>query len=92
MNVIWIVADTFRRDHIGGLRQYDHSDSLSRCVGSRGLDAGCGAAARDVFSYWEKGYDIYGVDAIEENIEEARTRHPEIAQRVSVADLRQTLG
>ena len=60
-------------------------------TGSRGLDAGCGAGARDVFSYWQKGYEIYGVDAIEENVQEARSRHPEIAQRVSVADLRQPL-
>ena len=52
---------------------------------SRGLDAGCGAGARDVFFYRRKGYDIYGVDAIEENIKEARRIHPEIAQRVSAA-------
>ena len=57
-------------------------------AGARGLDAGCGAGARDVFFYWQKGYDIYGVDSIEENIREARRLHPEIAQRVSVADLR----
>ena len=59
--------------------------------GSRGLDAGCGAGARDVFLYSRKGYDIYGVDAVDENIQEARARHPEIAHRVSVADLRQPL-
>ena len=57
-------------------------------VGSRWLDAGCGAGARDVFHYWQQGYDILGVDAVEENILEARRLHPEIAQRVSVADLR----
>ena len=60
--------------------------------GSRGLDAGCGGGARDVFFYWQKGYDIYGVDAIEENIAEARRLHPEIGQRVSVADLRAQLA
>ena len=60
--------------------------------GSRGLDAGCGAGARDVFFYWQRGYDIYGVDAVEENILEARRLHPEIADRVDVADLRQALG
>ena len=59
--------------------------------GSRGLDAGCGAGARDVFFYWQNGYDIYGVDAVEENILEARSLHPEIAYRVEVADLRETL-
>ena len=61
-------------------------------AGARGLDAGCGAGARDVFSYWQKGYDIYGVDSIDENVEEARRLHPEVAQRVSVADLRKPIG
>ena len=61
-------------------------------TGSRGLDAGCGAGARDVFFYWQKGYDIFGVDSIEENILEARRLHPEIAERVSVADLREPLN
>ena len=60
-------------------------------AGCRGLDAGCGAGARDVFHYWQRGYDIHGVDAVEENILEARRLHPEIADRVSVADLRQPL-
>ncbi|MYC36005.1 MAG: methyltransferase domain-containing protein [Chloroflexi bacterium] len=60
--------------------------------GSRGLDAGCGAGARDVYFYWQNGYDIYGVDAVEENIREARRLHPEIAGRVEVADLRKGLG
>ena len=68
----------------------DLMDRLQELVpaGSRGLDAGCGAGARDVFFYWQRGYDILGVDAVEENIREARRLHPEIAQRVSVADLR----
>ena len=39
-----------------------------------------------------KGYDIYGVDAVEENVAEARRLHPEIAARVSVADLRKPLA
>ncbi|MCY4414963.1 MAG: class I SAM-dependent methyltransferase [Chloroflexi bacterium] len=71
----------------------DLLDRLQEIVpdGSRGLDAGCGAGARDVFYYWQKGYDILGVDAVEENIEEARRLHPEIADRVTVADLRQPL-
>ena len=59
---------------------------------SRGLDAGCGAGARDVFMYWHRGYDIRGIDVIEENIEEARRLHPEIADRVSVTDLREPLA
>ena len=61
-------------------------------VGCTGLDAGCGAGARDVFFYWDKGYDIYGVDAVEENILEARRLHSDIADRVSVADLREPLA
>ena len=61
-------------------------------AGSRGLDAGCGAGARDVFFYWQNGYDILGVDSVEENILEARNLHPEIADRVSVADLREPIG
>ena len=71
----------------------DLSERLQELVpeGSRGLDAGCGAGARDVFYYWQKGYDILGVDAVEENILEARRLHPEIASRVSVADLRRPL-
>ena len=59
--------------------------------GSRGLDAGCGAGARDVFYYWRSGYDIYGIDAVEENIRVAEELHPEIAHRVSVADLTESL-
>ena len=72
----------------------DLMDRLMELVpsGSRGLDAGCGAGARDVYFYWQRGYDIYGVDAVEENILEARRLHPEISDRVEVADLRQTLG
>ena len=72
----------------------DLMDRLQELVpaGARGLDAGCGAGARDVFFYWQKEYDIHGVDAVEENILEARRLHPEIAQRVSAADLRQPLG
>ena len=59
--------------------------------GGRGLDAGCGAGARDVVYYWRDGYDIVGVDVVEENIRVARELHPEIADRVSVADLSRPL-
>ena len=38
------------------------------------------------------GYDIHGIDSIEENIHQARRLHPEIAQRVSVTDLREPLN
>ena len=68
-------------------------DRLQELVptGSKGLDAGCGAGARDVYSYWQQGYDIYGIDSVPENIDEARRLHPEIAGRVSVFDLRKPL-
>ena len=72
----------------------DVMDRLTELVppSSRGLDAGCGAGARDVFLLWQKGYDVYGIDAVEENILEAHRMHPEIARRVSVADLREPLA
>ena len=72
----------------------DLMDRLRELVppGCRGLDAGCGAGARDVFFYWQRGYDIYGVDAVDENILEARRLHPEIGTRVEVADLRAPLS
>jgi len=59
--------------------------------GKKGLDAGCGAGARDVHRLWSLGFDIDGIDAVPDNIAEARTRHPEIAGRVTVADLKQPL-
>ena len=77
---------------LGGDRDLmDHVRALVP-PGSRGLDAGCGAGARDVYFYWQNGFDIFGVDAVEENILEARRLHPDIADRVEVADLRETLN
>lgn len=74
----------------------DDSDIIKRMQeiisrGSYGLDAGCGAGARDVFFYWQAGYDIYGIDALEENISLSKGLHPEIASRLSVADLSESL-
>ena len=70
-------------------------DLLDRLVqlapGKKGLDAGCGAGARDVHHLWSLGFDIHGIDAVPDNIAEARARHPEIADRVKVADLKQPL-
>jgi len=60
-------------------------------IQANGLDAGCGAGARDVFFYWQAGYDIVGVDAVQENIRVAKELHPEIADRVSVWDLSKPL-
>ena len=38
------------------------------------------------------GYDIYGIDAVEENISLGRELHPEIANKISVADLQEPLS
>ena len=59
--------------------------------GKRGLDAGCGGGARDVYNLWLAKYDIFGIDAVKENIDIAITLHPEIADRLSVTDLRREL-
>ena len=88
------VADQFlqsvytKSSHPGLTNDWDLWEYLKQLInGNRGLDAGCGAGARDVFHAWSEGYDIVGVDAIEENIKAAQDLHPEIADRVSVADL-----
>jgi SAM-dependent methyltransferase len=59
--------------------------------GRRGLDVGCGAGARDVFLLDLAGYDMIGLDSVEENIEVTRRHHPELADRVFVADIRHPL-
>ena len=59
--------------------------------GKRSLDAGCGAGARDVALLHSWGFEAYGVDAVKENIDLGRALHPEIADRISVADLRKPL-
>ena len=59
--------------------------------GNRGLDAGCGAGARDVHLFHTWGYDVYGIDAVEENINLGKILHPEIADKLRVADLREPL-
>ena len=57
----------------------------------RGLDAGCGAGARDVFLLSQLGYDMIGLDAVDENIQVARLVHPEIADQLRTADLSEPL-
>lgn len=59
--------------------------------GRRGLDAGHGAGARDVFCLWQDRFDMWGVDAIAENVDVAREMHPDIADRIQVHDLREPL-
>ena len=55
-------------------------------------DTGCGAVARDVHLLQAWGYDIYGIYAVEENISLGRELHAEIADKLSVADLRDPLS
>ena len=73
----------------GDLDLIEHLKTL--VPGKRGLDAGCGAGARDVYHLWLDGYDIFGIDAVKENIDVAIRLHPEIADRLSIADLRKEL-
>ena len=56
-----------------------------------GLDAGCGAGALEMSYLAELGFEMYGIDAVEENIEVARTIRPGLADRLRVADLHDTL-
>ncbi len=60
--------------------------------GKRGLDAGCGAGARDVYAFWKEDYDMWGFDAVQENIELVAELHPEIQDRVFVHDLSKPLS
>ena len=73
----------------GDIALLDRVTSLAS--GKRSLDAGCGAGARHVALLHSRGYDAYGIDAVEENIELGRKMHPEIADRIKVADLREPL-
>ena len=60
--------------------------------GKRGLDAGCGAGARDVYAFWKEDFDMWGFDAVKENIELVTELHPEIQDRVFVHDLSHPLS
>ena len=53
----------------------------------RGLDAGCGAGALEMSYLAELGFEMYGLDAVPENIEIARRLRPELAGRLQVADI-----
>ena len=81
-----------KSSHPGLKHDWDAWERLKKLApGKRGLDAGCGAGARDVYHAWSEGYDVTGIDAIAQNIQLARDQHPEIADRVLVADLGETL-
>ena len=56
-----------------------------------GLDAGCGAGALEMSYLSELGFDMFGIDAVVENVRVARVLRPELADRIRVADLRDAL-
>ena len=56
-----------------------------------GLDAGCGAGALEMSYLVELGFEMFGLDAVAENIQVARSQHPEFAGRLRVADIQDPL-
>ena len=60
-------------------------------VPGMGLDAGCGAGALEMAYLAEMGFEMFGLDAVAENIQVALSRHPEFAGRLQVADIRNPL-
>lgn len=59
--------------------------------GTKGLDAGCGAGARDVRRLLQLGYDMTGIDAVAEVVRLTHQRCPELRDRVFSANLREPL-
>ena len=56
-----------------------------------GLDAGCGPGALEMAYLAELGFEMFGLDAVPENIEVALSLRPEFASRLRVADIREPL-
>ena len=56
-----------------------------------GLDAGCGAGALEMSYLAELGFEMFGLEAVEENIRIARSLHPEFDDRLQVADISEPL-
>ena len=56
-----------------------------------GLDAGCGPGALEMLYLSELGFEMYGLDAVAENIRVARSIRPEFADRLQVADIQEPL-
>ena len=57
----------------------------------RALDAGCGAGALEMSYLAQLGFEVFGLDAVGENIQVARRQHPEFAGRLRVADIQDPL-
>lgn len=56
-----------------------------------GLDAGCGAGALEMSYMAELGFEMFGLDAVAENIAVARSLRPEFATRLQVVDIQAPL-
>ena len=55
------------------------------------MDAGCGAGALEMSYLTELGFEMSGLDAVAENIQVARSQHPEFADRLRVVDIQDPL-
>ena len=60
--------------------------------GPRGLDAGCGAGAIDVADLVGRDLDVFGIDAVKDNVDTALRLHPFLEGRVRVGDLSQRIA
>ncbi len=56
-----------------------------------GLDAGCGPGALEMSYLSDLGFEMFGLDAVAENIQVARSLRPELADRLRVANIREPL-
>ena len=64
---------------------------INLAPGAKGLDAGCGAGARDMRRCLARGYDMTGIDAVDEVVRVTREMYPELIGRVLTADMRKPL-
>ncbi len=70
----------------------DKMDFLPQVIpGPRGLDTGFGAAARDMAYFQSRELDVYGIDAIKENVEVASMLNPDLRGRLLIANLKHAI-
>ena len=89
-----LIQSTYIESSHPGLKtDLDLVNRLTQLVptGCRGLDAGCGAGARDTFSLYQEGYDVIGLDAVEENVAVSHKLHPELRDRVRLGNIAESL-
>ena len=73
-------------------RDWDLIERLMQLApGPKGLDAGCGAGARDVRRILDCGFDMTGIDTVREVVRVTHATYPELKERVLAADLRHGL-